>query len=289
MKLVKTLGISLGVILVLVIIAIVAAVMAIDSIAKEGVQRGATYALGVPTTLDSAHVGLTSGEFAMSGLTVANPAGFKDPTFLKLGNGAVAVSLGSLRKDVVDVPSLTLTGIRVDIERNAKGTNYQTILDGLKKFESGSPAPKGEEKKFIVREITIRDVSVKADMVGLPGGASTVTIPVHEVTLHNVGTAEGGATTGEIAAAIVKAVLSSAAAEGHGILPADLIGDLTGGLGNLSSLSKFDVQSIGKVGEAAKSLTAGVQQVGDQLKKGVDDAASQIKKGLGGLIPGTKK
>ena len=56
-----------GIALVAVLVGIV--VVSIDTIAKQGVERGATYALQVPTTLDKADVGIMSGTFAMSGLS----------------------------------------------------------------------------------------------------------------------------------------------------------------------------------------------------------------------------
>ena len=73
------------VLVLLLVIGVLTTFFFIDRIAKAGVEKGATYALGVPTTLKSADVGVFAGTFAMSGLNVANPEGFdKEPHFLKL-------------------------------------------------------------------------------------------------------------------------------------------------------------------------------------------------------------
>jgi len=295
MKLGKKLGLVLVVVVLLLVVAVGAGVFFIDSLAKSGIEKGATYAMGVEAKLGSASVGLTSGTFSMGHLSIANPPGYKDAQFFGLGHGGVSVSLGSLNQDVVRVPSLELSDITVSLERNASGSNYQTILNNLKRFESGGEASKKESggKKFVIDEIVIRNVTVKADLVGLPGGVGAVTVPIHEVKLSKVGTAEGGATAGEIAVVVVKAVLASAAAEGKGIIPGDILGDLTGGLGQLTSLGEFDVESIGKVGGAAtkvaEQIGGTVQKVGDEVKKGVDDAVKGIGEGLKGLVPGKKK
>jgi hypothetical protein len=112
------------------------------------------------------------------------------------------------------------------------------------------------------------------------------------VSLNNVGSAEGGATAGEIAAVIVKAVLASAAAEGGGIIPADILGDLKGGLSQLSGLREFGVESIGAVGEQATKVAdeigETVRKAGEEVIKGVEDAAKGLGEGLKGLLPGKK-
>lgn len=74
------------VLIVVVVVGGIAAVgMAADSIARRGVEAGATYALGVDTKLAGANVGIMSGSFDMQGLRVANPQGFKSDTFMSLG------------------------------------------------------------------------------------------------------------------------------------------------------------------------------------------------------------
>ena len=110
------------VLVVLVVILAVAVVFSIDGIAKSAVEKGSNYALGVETTLDGADVGLTSGTFAMNGLTVRNPEGYATPHFLALGTGATEVSLGTLREDVVRIPRLELATIDINLEnRDGKG------------------------------------------------------------------------------------------------------------------------------------------------------------------------
>jgi len=294
MKIVKKLGVVVVVLFVVVVLALGAGVLYADSIAKTGIEKGSTYALGVPTTLGSADVGIMSGTFAMQGLSVQNPPGYKDAAFFELGTGGVEVGLGTLTKDVVEIPILELSGIRLNLERNSKGANYQTIMDNLKKLQGAESKPSAESsgKKFIVRQVLIRDVKVKADLIGLPGSVSEVTVPIHEVRLSNVGTAEGGVSMGQLAGDIVKAVMASAAAEGGGIIPADLLTDLKGGLSQLPGLDKLGIESVGKVGDAAKSAIEGlggvVQDAGKELQKGAEDVVKGVGDGLKGLLPGKK-
>jgi uncharacterized protein involved in outer membrane biogenesis len=291
MKTRKTLFLALGVVVVLIVVGAGLGALFIDSLAKAGIERGGTYAMGVKTTLGSASVGITSGKFGMSKLSVDNPPGYAEPKFLELGKGNVAVSLGSLTKDVVEVPTLELSEIRVDLERTSKGSNYQQILDNLKRFEGGGDTAKKESggKKFVIKQVVIRDVKVRADLVGIGEGATAVTIPIHEIKLHNVGSAEGGMTTGEITATVVKAVLASAVAEGGGLIPGDIAGELKGGLAQLEGIGQFGVESIGQAGEAATKVAEevgeAVQKAGEKIQEGVEGAV----KGIGDLFGGKKK
>ena len=86
----KKLAILVGGLVIVLVAVVVIAFVSIDAIARAGIERGATFALGVPTTLGSANIGILSGEFTMSGLDVTNPEGFDGDYFLQLDEGFVA-------------------------------------------------------------------------------------------------------------------------------------------------------------------------------------------------------
>lgn len=287
MKLARKLLFAVGALLAVIILVFVVALFWIDSIAKTAIERGGTYAMGVKTTVDSADVGIFSGTFGMTKLNVANPTGFDGPHFFNLGSGSVSANLGSINSDVIEVPKLTLEGVKVNLERTSKGSNYQAILDNLKKFESKEPAAKkeAEGKKFVVKELVVRDVEVRVQALGLPA----VTVPIHEIKLNNVGTAEGGMTMGQITGVVVKAILATAAEAGGDIIPGDVLGELKGGLAQLEGVGKFGVEVIGKAGESAQKLAEGLSKIGEDAGEAVKKGAEGVIKGIEGLIPGKKK
>lgn len=302
-KLIKRL-IALGFVLVLLVIGgVVLAVVNINSLAKAGIEKGGTYALGTNTTLQSADVGILGGTFAMSGLNVANPPGYKAPSFLSLGSGGVAVSLNSLSKPVVELPKLSLDGLNVALEKSGGKANFNVILDHIKKVAdqaggsggSGGSSSGGGEKKFVVNELSLTNIKISVDLIGGPADLTKVNIPIDEIKLTNVGkTGTGvggtGVTMSQLASIIVQAVLSAAADKGGGILPADLLGDLQGGLAGLGGLDKLGmsvaagaqgtVEKIG--GDAVKKVT---EKLGGEAGKVVEDATKKVTD----LIPGMKK
>ncbi|MBL8757150.1 MAG: hypothetical protein JNK35_01825 [Phycisphaerae bacterium] len=312
-KLAKRLFIAGLLLVVLVVGGVVYLLMSVNALAKKGIEAGGTYALGVPTTVDSVSIGLLSGQASLANLNVANPQGFASPHFLKLGGGSVAVSLGSLQSEVVEIPSFALSNIDVRLERKGDGGNYQKILDNLKSVAGsgggggGAPQPApsgGPEKRFIVRDLTITNVRVELDMLGAGGAvgealnsATKIPVSIDKIELKNVGkTGEGvagsGVTMGQLASIIVQAVLSAAAEKGGGLFPADVLGDLQGRLTSLGGLKDLGMAVSGQAGEAVKKVEETVKGVADEGKKVVDEgkkAVEDVKKGIEGLIPGKKK
>lgn len=295
----------LAVLLVVGVIAllIIGGGLLIDRAAKAAVQTGGTYALGVDTTVNSVNVGLFSGTLTMDGLRVANPSGFKSDRFFGLSSGKVAVTPATLNKAVIELPELSLAGIQVNLERAGGKSNYQVILDNLKKLEGTGgekkqpPADAKSEKKFVIKTLDIRDVKVHVDMLPEGGSLTQVNLPIEEVKLSNVGTASNGLAMDQIASIIIKAILNATAANGEGIIPGDLLGDLKGQLAQLQSLDQLGVQLQSKLsGETAKiigSAQDSVQKAADEAQKKaqeeLDKAKDKAKDAIGDLLGGKPK
>lgn len=302
-------GVALVVIVLVVVVA--AAFLFVDAAAKLGIEKGGTVALGVPTTLKSADVGVFSGTFKMRGLSVGNPKGFAAPHFLTLGDGSVAVSVGTLTKDTVELPELRLEHIDVQLEKKDGKSNYNVILDNLKNLSGGggdkgggkpapAPAPKqgGEQgKKFVIKELAIRDVTVHLDLLGIGGVVSDATklkVDIDAITLHNVGqTGKGvggtGVTMGQLSGLVVQAVLAAAVEKGGGLIPDDVLGELKGGLAGVGdiagSLTDMGMNVAGTVGDIGGKATEAAGKAVEEGKKAIED----VGKGVTDLLGGGKK
>lgn len=290
----KTLIKLILVVVLLAVAGVLLGLVYVDRIAKAGIEKGGTYALGVPTTLNSASVGVFTGEFGMSKLAVANPAGFKEPSLLALGEGDVKVSLPTLQQDVIELPLLKLDGIAMALERGDKGSNVGVILANLKRFETGESAPKDQPKdsapgkKFVIKEVDIRNVEVKLAIAGL----SLPTIKIDQIPLKNIGTAGEPVDLPTVISIIFKAIVQTATQIAGPALPGDVLGELQNGLGSLKSLESLGVSITADFGKAAEQfqqqVTGQLEKAGEQIKQGVDDAAKKLQEGLGGLLGGDK-
>ena len=279
----KTLIKMVAVLLILPVLATVAVALYIDTIAKTAIERGATYALGVETTLGSADVGLLSGTFSMGDLTVANPPRFESPYFTHLQEGSVEVALGSLRKETVELPTLTLSGLDIHLDKREGKANYDVILDNLGRFESGEDSEKeAGGKKFVINEILIQRIVVHVQLLPIGGDLTKLDVPIDEIRLRNVGSdTDGSVLMSELTSVIIKAVLAAIVQKGGGLIPGDILGDLGQGL---DSLAEIGVDVATGLGEGIKDAGGGL----DEVTEGIGDAIKNIGEGLGGLLGGEK-
>ncbi len=296
----------LGVLVLLVVLAIVGLVAfglsQFDTLAKRLVEDGGTYATGVETTVSGVDVGLQAGTLSMDGLKIANPDGYDSAHFLAMGSAFTSVDYATVSAPAIRVPEVTLTGIDVILDKTGGKANYQVILDNLKRFESGEktePKPESTKgQKITIDHLKIEDISVS--LVGVPGIsqiAGDVNVKVPLVELEGIG-GEEGMGFGELTSLIVKTVLSAAVEAGGGIIPGDILGELSGGLGQLTSISGMGVNVLGdmggKIGGVGKGVMEGAQkqvddavgQTQEKVGEAVDDAANQAKEKLGGLFGG---
>lgn len=284
---------------VLVIVGVLVALFYVDAIAQTAIEKGSTAAMGVETTLKTAKLKVFKGQLVMDGLNVANPGGYQSNHFLNLKDGDVAVSLGSLTGDVVEVPHLKLDGIDINLEKKDGKANYQVILDNLKGSETDTKPESKEGKRFKIAELTITNVDVHISGMSVLG---KLDVPIDEIALKNVGSdSDKGLLLKDISGIIVKAVFTAIVQKAGGIIPADILGDLQSGLAQLTDLSKLaDIAKLGDVGkavgdlgqnlgknlgEAGKNLGGEAEKIGDKAK----DAAKDVTDKIGDIIGGKKK
>jgi hypothetical protein len=253
-------------VLVLIVIALVVGWMAIDSIAKTAIERGGTYALGVPTQVNSVSLGLLRGEITIRGLTVGNPEGFKTPHLIKTGTVELAVRPGSLLSDTIQVNRFEIDGLDLNFEQKLGSSNISVIVGNTKKAgggKAGEAQPSGG-KKVKADRVVVRNVVAHVQVLPVGGQASTLDVKVPEIVLTDVGSdGAGGATVSELVRKLVPAILVAVVEKCKGVVPdADL--------NRLSS----------DLGKTLEGLGTSARQAGENLQKGAGDA---IKKIFGGL------
>lgn len=293
------------VLLLLVVIAAVAAYFYIDTLAKTGIERGATYALGVDTTVDGVSVGIFSGQFGMDGLNVANPQGYTAPHFLDLGRGELDVTLGQLMKEKIQVTRLSFKDVDVHLEKAGGKANYAVIMENLEKLEAKDDETIEDEsdtqKKFVFDLIEIENITVHVNLTpelqGLSpavGDLTRLDVSIPRLTLKNVGSdSEQGALIAEVADVVIKAILQAAVAKGG--LPPDMLADLQGRLAQLENIDKLGMEMAGqaikdvqkKIGSEIDKITK--DKAKDLLKDNGKDLLKDAGKGIGDLFNKDKK
>jgi len=293
-KTLKIVLITLGSVFLLLVLAIGMAVLYFDAIAKTAVEKGGTISMGVDTTLNDLSLSFVSTAGSLKGLRVANPGGYETPHFLKLNEGGVTIETSTLMKDRIVVPSLSLTGIDINLEKKDGKANYDVILANLKAFQDSLPkdqggsgpdkTTQGKGKTFVIKEIVIKDVTVHADTLGGIGGKlQRLEVKIPEIRLTEIGNdSDQGVAMSQVTGTIMTALFEAIVKHGAGVLPAEALQGIGKGIEGVGKLGEVGVQALGDV-------TGAAGKAAEDLTKGVGDASKGLTDGLGGLLGGEKK
>jgi hypothetical protein len=267
--------------------------LAIDNLAGAGIERGASYALGVDTKVGFVRVSLVLGTLRISSLAIDNPRGFEADHLIELGSGRLEVPPETLLDPVVTIPLMELDSVKVSLEKEQGASNFGTVLANLERFESSGSRPGPVDsaeaesgKRFVVGEIVIRDVQAHVEHTEKLGKLGAVDVTIPEIRLRDVGAENAkGVAMSELTNIVVKAVFMGILKHGTS-LPDFLAGDLRSSLGGLAGVP---VEMVGGVTDAVADTLPG--RLGNSARKlgdGVGEAGKKTLDGIGRLLGGRK-
>jgi hypothetical protein len=235
----------------------------LDRGARVAVERSATRALDVPTTVESVSIQPFRGKVALEELEISNPEGFSEHPFLVLQDGSMQVQVKTLMKDVVNVPALELSGVTVRLESQGKKTNYGIIADNLKRGDKDAKEDP-EAKRFVIGDLVIRDVKIDGDfsLDSVLGSTKTeVHVQLPPIRLRNLRDGKPS-TIGQISEEVFKAVLEAATDEQIDGMPAALVKDIRDSLSGLTGAAFEIIEGAGGVvKDIGKGLGSGAKEV----------------------------
>jgi len=261
----------------LLVVVLLVGFIFLDTIAKTAIETVGSNMMGVPTTVDSVSLSPFGGSAGVKGLTIGNPPGYETPHFMAIGSAGSAFKLGDLTADTITVDQIRVDGMSVNLEKKEGGdSNYEVILENMKKGEEQEEPPPDEPgKRFVVKEVVLTDIRVRADLVVAGKPVEEITLKISEIRLEDVGSdTEGGALASQLMGTIVKATLQAIVTQGADVLPGAIVGTLKVGLEGLGKLGVKGVRVVGEAGGKAVDVVGGAA-------KGIGDA-------VGGLFGGKK-
>ena len=194
-----------------------------DRAVKIGVEQGARRALQVGVRLDSASLSLLGGTMQMHNLVVDNPEGYQHPTLLTLSDADIAVRIGSLLGDTVEIKKLHLDNVNLTLEQKGLTSNLQDVLDNLRKAEEPTDEP---SRNVHVKELQIKGITVNAKLLPIAGQADTVTFRLSPITLKDIGTDED-VDVAQLTGVILVAIAGGVIEQGRDVLPTDMLNKLS--------------------------------------------------------------
>jgi hypothetical protein len=207
-------GIAAAVVVVAIIGGVVFLASNLDGLVKKAIETAGSEVAGVKVTVGDVKISLTEGKASISGLSVANPAGFSTPTAFTLGQISVAIDTGSVTGNPVVIKDVSVAKPEVTYEMAGSGSNIDAIqknvaakTGGGDKKAADKPAKGGDEKKLIIDRLAVSGgtVTLATAVPGVKGSA-----PLADIVLTGIGRKSGGATGGEIAAQLLDAITKSA-------------------------------------------------------------------------------
>lgn len=155
--------------------------------------------------VENVEISTKNGKGVVSGLVIGNPKGFKTPYALRVDRVEIDVDLATLAKDVVVIRLLVIDKPDVIYEKGEAGTNFEAIQKNIAAYlgPKGNPQPRGNVR-LVVEELTICNANAQASAAFM--GGKTVSIPLPDIALRNVGQARGGVAPGELGQEIARAL-----------------------------------------------------------------------------------
>jgi hypothetical protein len=261
----KKVFIGLAVLLAIIIGVVIYVMGSLDSIIKAAVETYGSEITQADVSLDKVKIEPTSGEGALTGLTVGNPKGFKSDSAFRLGEVSVALDIATVTEDTIVIREIVIDSPEITYELGAGGDNLRALQKNVDDYaaqfaseggsEEASSADSGGGPKLVIENLYVRGGKIEAVIPGL-GGEKKLGASLPEIHLSNIGKDDGGATPGEV----VKKVMSA----------------VTSGAGKAVAALNIDaVKGLAKEGVGAAKETVGAAK--DTVKKGVSGITGGVK------------
>ena len=231
-------------ILVLALVGYVVLQFFLGSIVKAGVNRLGPVVTQTPVSLAAAHISPLSGEGTLTGFRVGNPKGWSDRNAFSFATIHIDVEPRSLFGDHIVVNAIEIDQPEFNYETKVVSSNIGDLManiEGQGQQGGTTAAGNGRPLKFEVKKFVLRNGKVTLGV-----GPAAVTLPMPPITLENLGTSQGGITSGQLASAVIRSISSSvlsATAQG-----ATQIGKTSGAAA---------AEGVKKAGEAIRGLFGG--------------------------------
>lgn len=238
---------------IVVVLGLAVAYFVRNSLVAAAIEEGSMRTLGVEVELGSASLGVTAASLGLSDYAIRNPEGFEAENLIAIDHGHLDIDAGSVFDNEIVVDSLVLAGINVNLLQVDAGNNAGAVMRNIKTNVGESSGQ--SDKKLMIKYLALRDISVSAALTIAGKQQYEGSYSLENFTLENVGGSDG-ATIGEVAGRVVRAVLTRAATQG------DLPGQLSE---NLEGLGRS------KIEEVKSEVTDKIKGVGKDLLGGDDE------------------
>ncbi len=149
--------------------AVVFLISNIDGLIKTAVEEFGSRITKTQVTLREVEIS-TSGEGALRGFKMGNPAGFKTASAVELGEISIKLDTASVTSDVVLIREIVIAAPQITYELGSSGSNIDAIRKNVAAFTGGGGG--GDDDggtRMIVENLYIRGGKISVSAKGAVG------------------------------------------------------------------------------------------------------------------------
>ncbi len=218
------------------------------------------------TEVSVADVGISvfGGEAKIKDFFLGNPKGFKSDQAMTVGSIYVDIDESSITENPIIINKIEIVAPEITYEKIKNSDNFQTLLknvQGSVKAEKKSSKDEKSDKRIVIHNVIVKDGKVNLTMTALAG--KTITAPLPDIHLKDIGKQKEGATPAEAFEQIFSSI--------YGSISADSVTQVfTDGLKQLGGLKDLGATGL-------KTGTDAAQKLMDSSTKSVESATKGIK------------
>lgn len=254
----KRVAIGLAAVGVILVVGFVILYSSLGTIITQAITTAGPEIIQAKVDLKETVIDASTGKGSLHGLLIGNPEGFKTESAFKMDQVEVTLDTDSITSDIITINKIDIQAPEVTYELGGSGSNINAIQNNVDAFvkkyvEDSKPGEKSAANEGGTKMV-IDHVYVKGGKVNISAtllGGKSMTVPLPDIHLQDIGKKENGATPGEVAKAIISAL-------------------------NKSVLKAVTPLHLDKVGDVAGKTVKGVGDTLEKGAKGVGDAVSNI-------------
>jgi hypothetical protein len=196
---------------VVALVAFVALQFFLGSVVTAGVNNFAPKLTQTKVVLNSATISPLTGSGTLSGLVVGNPKGWSDANLCSLGKVHIDVAPFSILGDHIIVNEIIIEAPEFNYETKIIASNVADLLKNIEAAMGGgkNAAPTATTKTGQPIKIAVKKFRLAKGKVRLGLAGTAMTLPMPDIELNELGTAEGGITPDQLVFAVMKSVTTS--------------------------------------------------------------------------------
>ncbi len=243
-----------------------------NNLLKSGIETAASKTLNVAVNIGDMDFSIFGGKVGFQNLVIDNPPGYKHEKLLEVGDARIAVNIGSLLEDTVNIKEIMFDGVNVVLEQ--KGVTSNNLQDIINSIPQGEEEPQDETKKATkklrIDKLELTNIVVNAKLLPIPGKKDTITLKLNPIKMTNLGS-DNKLDTAKLTGKILMAIVTGVAEQGAGVLPDDLTNAMKTSLGKTAELGKAAAKEGQKLleegADTGKDIIEGVTGIFKSKKK----------------------